>query len=162
MAEVELASELLILGMAGLQDKKKSIDTFYDRNDDSFDGRRQIEQKFKSSIDSIYDACGDILRDSEFRRVPLFYSLFGATYHRLFSVPGLDLATRATGKLNTAEKEGLGDMVRSLSNHIIAARAGESVPRRYIKFVNACLSQTDNLAPRVTRLDTVYSTAFPE
>ncbi len=56
MQEVELTSELTILGLDGLQDKKKSVDSFYDRYDNSYPDRAKSETRFRSVIDAINDA----------------------------------------------------------------------------------------------------------
>ena len=98
MQEVELTSELTILGLDGTQDKKKSVNSFYDRYDDNYPGRAKSETRFRSVIDSINDANPSGLAQTEFRRVPLFYSLYGAVYHRMFGVMRINLATNATGR----------------------------------------------------------------
>lgn len=85
MAEVEFTSELMVAEMDGLQDKKKSINKFYSDYDETFHNRSQIENRFKAVIDTIGECVGDILADTEFRRSPLFYSLFCAVY-RVLSV----------------------------------------------------------------------------
>src|SRR5690606_14272523 len=75
MAEVELTSELLILLLDGVQDKKKSIDDFYERYDDSFGPRDRVVKRFERILGVVAEACPS-LSQSVFRRPPLFYSLF--------------------------------------------------------------------------------------
>ena len=162
MAEVELTSELLILGMDGLQDKKGSIDDFYDEYDESFTESGKVGDRFRRVIDEIIESCGEILEKSEFRRPPLFYSLYGAVYHRMFGVPNIQLATPKKSRLPTQERETLASAVRRLSELIALAKAEDenAVPKSHQRFVLACLSQTDNLKPRQTRLEKLYNIAF--
>ena len=114
MQEAELTSELLILQLDGIQDKKSSIDEFYSHLDDEWGdepapwtarrgshpaqwlSRSETERRFRATVDTLTDAVGDILSSSEFSRTPLFYTLYGATYHRLFGIPGSQLGTPMT------------------------------------------------------------------
>jgi hypothetical protein len=160
MKEVELVSELMILQIDGLQDKKKSINTFYALFDQKFPGKRQIESRLRSVIDVIGVATGDILRSSEFRRVPLFYSLFSATFHRMYGLPKEKLKTKRSSSLSRVESEGLREALLTLSDQVSLAKQGEEIPGAYERFVTACLQQTDNLRPRQTRLHEIYRRAF--
>lgn len=159
MLEVELTSELLILQMAGFQDKKGTISDFYAEYDDEFKDRRTLSERFKSVIDDIEDAAGQLLRDSEFRRPPLFYTLFAVVYHRTYGIPQQTAAT-PTKRLRDEEKQSLASAITELSAKIAATRQDEPVQKKYVEFVNACLRQTDNIRPRQTRFDTVYEAAF--
>lgn len=51
MKEVELTSEIVIGMIEGLQDKKKSIDKFYDQWDDSFPYRTKTINRFRDVVD---------------------------------------------------------------------------------------------------------------
>ena len=160
MHEAELTSELLIAQIDGLQDKKKSINEFYAKYDEEFPRQTQIIGHFRSTIDQINGSITSGLEDTEFRRTPLFYSLFCAVYHRLYRLPKITSATPAAGRLTRDERESLDGAVRKLSEIVSQARDEEEVPKRYEQFITACLRQTDNLRPRQTRLRTVYQTAF--
>ena len=50
MMEVELTSELMILQLDGLQDKKTGIDSFYKEYDNKFRERDRIEARFRQSF----------------------------------------------------------------------------------------------------------------
>lgn len=147
--------------LAGIQDKKKTIDDFYAKYDERFIGRARAERRFRATIDALNEAIGDILRETEFRRAPLFCSLFLAVYHRMYGVPAIRLATRRAGKLTKAEQESLSDAVQVLSDAVqTAKKEEESTSKEYERFVIACLRQTDNLRPRQTRLEAIYRLAF--
>jgi hypothetical protein len=160
MAEVELTSELMILQLAGLQDKKKSINVYYEQFDDRFPERDRIEQRFRAVVDVIGEFVGEWLGTSEFHRPPLFYTLYGAVYHRLFGMPKQDMPTLANGRIPRAEGERLRDTVLSLSEVVSLAKQDEEIPQQYERFVTACLRQTDNIRPRQIRLSELYSRAF--
>ena len=161
MREVELTSELMIAILAGLQDKKKSIDSFYASKDDEFPERNVTEARFRSVIDAINESVGEDLAELEFRRVPLFYSLFGALHHRMYGMPNVKLATPATGRLTRADAEGVQEAVTFLSNALeVAIDQQDGTPEAYKEFVAACLRQTDNLRPRQIRLEAIYRKAF--
>lgn len=160
MLEAELTSELMILQIDGLQDKKKSISNFYERFDEEFADCEKVEVRFRTVIDAITDACAEFLSSTEFRRVPLFYSLYSAVHHRLFGVPRVQLETPRSGRLPKADSENLANAVAALSDYVMRAKHEEEFPERYEAFVTACLRQTDNIRPRSVRLETIYNTAF--
>lgn len=159
MAEVELTSELMILALDGIQDKKASINRFYADYDSDFPQRDTIEKRFRATLDSITETFDSSLAKTSFRRSPLFYSLYGAVYHRRFGVPGIKLATPKKA-LSESDRKGLRNAVGFLSEVLDLAADDQPVPRGFAGFVNAAQTQTDNLQPRHTRLTRIYETAF--
>lgn len=150
----------MILQLDGLQDKKSSIESYYKNYDDMFKMQKSVESRFRHVIDSINEACHGKLFKTEFRRPPLFYSLYGAVYHRLYALPKVKLASPKRKRLSKIETEGLSDAVMELSEQVRNARNDEPVFPKYSKFVTACLSQTDNIRPRRVRMETIYRAAF--
>ena len=159
MLEVQLVSELTISQLDGLQDKKSSIPDFYDHYDNVYEERDRVEAQFRSTIDQIAAALEGELRVSEFHRAPLFYSLFNTVFHRFAGLPQTELATPRR-RLNRDELVDLRDAVAKLSDVISAGRREETVPKKYQRFVNSCLRQTDNLQPRSIRFEVLYREAF--
>ena len=160
MLEVELTSELMIAGIDGLQDKKASIDRFYARFDDGFPERSEVESQFRATIDEINEALAEVLPRSAFRRVPLFYTLYTAIFHRRFGLPGLELPSPRR-RLNENERRGLRSALAELDDALSTRlEETEEVSRPYGSFVEASLRQTDNIAPRRVRLTTLYDLAF--
>lgn len=159
MLEVELTSELMIAGLAGMQDKKNSIDDFYEDFDDHFSRKQEVTGRFRTVINEISETAHDVLHQTEFRRVPLFYTLFSVVYHRLFGLPKQHLASpkRALTKI---ERLRLGEAIAKLSEIVRSARDDEEYPKSYETFVVACLSQTDNIRPRQERFNALYVAAF--
>jgi hypothetical protein len=159
MLEVELTSELLIAQLVGMQDKKGTIDDFYEKYDEEFKHRDIVSRNFRRTLDAISEALRDELPHSEFHRVPLFYTLFCVMYHRLFGLP--KQSARHTSRLfPNADRDSLRQAIEALSEKVAAARAEEEVPESYSRFVTACLRQTDNIGPRQVRFDFLYKRAF--
>jgi uncharacterized protein with ParB-like and HNH nuclease domain len=160
MQEAELTSELVILMMAGMQDKKKSINDYYEKYDESLPNRDNLIRRFQNTIDNITSSIGDTIKESEFRRTPLFYSLFAAMYDRLYGLHGFAKSVIKGDQLSAADKQKFSDAVVKLSDLVTTYREEETVPRIYQSFVIACLQQTDNIGPRRTRYQTIYKEAF--
>jgi hypothetical protein len=160
MLEVELVSELLIAQIHGMQDKKKSIDKYYAQYDDNFTNRSEAESRFATVFDEINMTFEDRLSSLQFRRGPLFYSVYCVTYHRMFALPEQTLRTPRKGRLSSSERQDLLDAATRLSDLIDTwtERPSESLEDR--SFVIACARQTDNIAPRKTRFSRLYSEAF--
>lgn len=171
MAEVQLTSTLLISQIDGLQNTNKSIDKFYDDYDDSFPGRSQHAKHFRNVIDEISESLGDALPESQFRQPAFFYTLFGAIYHRMFGMPKAKLATKKKS-LMPDDRDALKNACSKLSKIIELAKLEQKltkeinepresrIPEKFKRFTDACLSQTDSLAPREVRFSTLYSEAF--
>lgn len=161
MLEVELTSELVIAQIEGMQDKKKSIELIYQKFDDQYPDRKLNEQHFRGVIDSVNETFGNSLSQTEFSRVPLFYTLFCAIYHYQYGLPHLGLTTPKK-ELNKAQRLSLMEAVQNLSDLIAAGREGAPLSGNAEGFVNACLRQTDNIRPRQDRLKFLYDRAFSE
>ena len=159
MLEVEFVSELMITLLDGLQDKKKSIDTFYTEFEEQFPKQEIVAKRFRGTIDALLDSVGEVLGTTEFVRPPLFYSLFCAVAHRLYGLPKQQLPSPHKN-LSVSEKNDLLEAVHTLSGFVSAARQDEQVPERHRSFVSACLRQTDNIRPRQVRLAAIYRAAF--
>jgi len=161
MLEVELTSELIIAQITGMQDKKKSIDQYYRIYDESYPKRETHEENFRSVIDTINEAFDGTLNETEFSRVPLFYTLFCAIYHRQSGLPGFKRATPRK-PLSRANRLNLIEAVQKLSDLIASGRDGDVIGGAAGDFVEACLRQTDNIRPRQHRLSYLYRQAFGE
>jgi hypothetical protein len=85
MGDVELTSELVIVMIDGIQDKK-IIENYYKKYDDEFPDRNRIVKEFKKCIDTIGEIYGDTLPSSYLNGAPLFYSLFCVIYELLFGL----------------------------------------------------------------------------
>lgn len=162
MADAELVSELVVAQLLGMQDKKSSLDEAYERYEEAeVPARKDQQKRFRATLDAITDALGEQLRETEFKRRPMFYTLFCVVYHRLFGLPNTTSATSKRGSLPESEALSLRDAALKLSSIVEGAKeADASVPPRYAAFVAASLRQTDNIKPRTQRFTTLYTLAF--
>lgn len=147
MAEAELSSELMVALMAGLQDKKTSVDRYYAQYEDQFPQDADIRTRFETVINWIdrnVDFAGTV-----FSRRALFYSLFVAVADSIY---GIDQGSGpTTGFPHTAlakqERARLNRDLKALSDGV---RAPEP-PARFAEFAIASARQTDNVGPRRIR-----------
>src|ERR1017187_4365435 len=90
MAEAEFVSELLIAMSDGIREGQKGvIDTYYKQWDDNFPSRKQLEKRFRETIDVIGGILGPELPQSKLRATRFFFPLFCAVYHLKFGLPRL-------------------------------------------------------------------------
>ncbi len=118
MLEVELTSELLIAGSEGMQDKKKTIDSFYDKWELSYSNKDRDEKRFKETLNTISETfTNDELLNSEFRRPPLFYTLYCVVFHHMFGLPNIQRPSPRK-RLTEDQRDDLREAVSSLSDKI--------------------------------------------
>ncbi len=161
MLEVEFTSELLVAQLDGLQDKKTSLDHFYSSFDDVFPDATKHQDRFRATLDALIATLGDHLRQSEFHRPPLFYTLFTVLFHRMYGLPKTKLLSPRRGHLLKDEERQLKDTSLRISEHVAAARDHLPVPDVHAAFVAACLRHTDNVKPREIRFEHLYRQSFP-
>jgi hypothetical protein len=161
MLEVELTSELLIAGHSGMQDKKNSIDAYYGDWEDSYPNQARDKKRFIETMGTISEAfSADSLAIGEFRRPPLFYTLYCVVFHHMFCLPEVERSAPRK-RLTVDQRESLRDAVGRLSDLIYQSKdPAFIVPKKYAKFIGAGLRQTDNIMPRKVRFDTLYDEAF--
>lgn len=161
MQEVELTSQLLIAGNSGMQDKTKSITSFYGEWEDVYPEQTRDESRFKETMEMIKETFkNDPLSQTEFRRPPMFYTLYCVIYHRLFGLPEV-LRQSPKKKLTIDERDSLRDAVSKLSDVILESKdPAIEPPKKYTAFLLYSSRQTDNLKPREGRFNTLYGEAF--
>ena len=172
MREAELVSELLIAQLDGLQDKKGSIDGFYEHLDEDWgkhptgwhpsrsQGARQVpaeylsasesERRFKATIRGIEEAVGDVLQRTPFRRPALFYTLYCGCYHLLYGLPRSDSLPLAESGIGGEIGDALREVAVELAD-VFDAKGGTS-DKLLRSFYEASARQTDNIGPRSERL----------
>jgi hypothetical protein len=176
MREAELVSELLVMQLDGLQDKKNALDSFYVHLDDEWGhdpiywtfrkaqrplqwlSRQVAEERFHEVMGEAVETVGDILPNSEFSRPPLFYTLYSALYHRLFGLPGFDLSS-GRKPLNGNSRLELRAAVEDLSELLTETQNVEDLSGWRRDFVVSMGRQTDNVGPRRQRLSILWNQA---
>jgi hypothetical protein len=159
MSEAELTSELLIILIAGMQHKKDTIESFYEKFDPEFPEQVKVESRFRTTVDTIQKILGEDLKSTEFRRSPFFYTLFAVVAHRLFGVPKQE-APRKKGNLGSAEIQKARDAFLRISEVISAGKEAKPGGDFSSAFIDACLKSTDKLQQRQIRFNTIYERAF--
>lgn len=161
MLEVELSSELLIAGSEGMQDKKTSIDFFYEKWEKEYLHSARDADRFKEVMNTISEAFPeDELRTTQFRRSPLFYTLYCVVFHHIFGLPSIQRATPRK-HLTSVQRDDLRDAAALLSEKINESKDPNiDLAAKYKTFVAACQRQTDNIGPRKVRFNSLYDAAF--
>ena len=89
MQEVNLVADILIAMIEGIK-AKKQIKRYYETYEKEFDHDvDELERRFCSVVDKIGQLFPEGLVGTEFRRNHIFYTLFTAVYHCLYSLPNL-------------------------------------------------------------------------
>lgn len=146
MAEAELASDLLVVAVGGI-DSNKVIPQFYKSYDkEEVDLSKEMEQ-VKTALDiiiKIYPA--DELKQTNFKRIQLFYSLFCSVYHSLFGIKKFD------GVLNTKIKSNIENIKIKLDNF---SALYDSEDDSIEDFIDASRRATTDKAKRELRAKTI-------
>jgi len=144
MLELELISELIIAMIHGLQDKKKSIDFYYEEYDNSFYLANEMQSKYEEIFNHIYTNYYPYIKKTIFRRKAIFYSLFLVMYDIKHGLP------RKNGPYNEKWND---EKIRIAIYKIDNVFKTQKLNSQYIDFIEACSRQTDNLHPRELRHD---------
>jgi hypothetical protein len=139
MRPVEFSAELAILVIEGPQDKKRAVDLYYDYFEDQFPESAIVETRLRQYFEWIDQAVD--LPTSRFRRAVEFYGAIGA----------LDSIQDTEGSLPPP-----GDAAPVLAEFERMLEAGDST-REAARYLLAASRQTDNIAPRATRISILRS-----
>jgi hypothetical protein len=136
----ELCAELTILMIEGPQDKKASVDLYYDVYSDMFREGKRARTKLRRFLHWI-DKYIPNVEDTFLGKPVDFYSLVGALQ---------DLAVKAP-QLPKTQPRALELRIRNFGQDIRSKRPSEMAAR----YAEAASRQTDNLRPRQTRIEII-------
>lgn len=139
MKATEFSAEIAILLIEGPQDKKTSVDLYYQEYRERFAPGPEVKRRLKSYLGWISDAIPS-LRTSRFRKPTDLYGLIGA----------LDVITDSGTSLSKLDPVKVGKRLREFE---AAVKEGKQSNRRAIQYAVAASRQTDNIIPRQTRID---------
>jgi len=153
MQDVQLTADLLIGMVEGIRSKKQ-LKKFYEQFEKAFDyDTDDLAQKFQHVVDIIKELFGENLKEREFRRPHVFYSLFMSIYHMEYGVanmesPRIAIATIGPAKaaqnleqidrifeeedkdlLNKDEKQFLEDSRRATTDAAVRVRRSEYIAK---------------------------------
>jgi len=152
MAEAELAADLFVTLIDSVQ-TNKGIESFYKMYEDDQGEIEEATKKFDkvmSFIGSIYTAAD--LKNTNYSRVQLFYTLFTSIAHLLYGVKGLDKKVRKTisdkqiGKVRVVL-----DNVSAQYDEITANIDSPEHPKDFKDFINYSRRGTTDTSARIYR-----------
>lgn len=147
MNDAQLVADILIAVTDGIKEKKQ-IPKYYDRYEDDFPhDPDEITQRFDMCLQFISQVFPESLRNTEFRRVHLFYSLFLAFYHILFGVANLDPVFR---NINKEKPERLRNGLEKVEQ-IIREEDKTKLSREQLEFLTDAQRATTDAAVRIRR-----------
>lgn len=96
MGEAELASDILAVSLEGIQSNKALEKVYLKYEPEDVDITKNFNQTIEA-LDLILDIYpSEDLKQTNFRRIHIFYSLFCAVYHSLFGVKNFDAPRKST------------------------------------------------------------------
>jgi hypothetical protein len=189
MLEIQLTAELIAVMLRGITHGKEAIYNktigLYIMYDDSFDKGEEFAKRFCLIMEYVNRFFGEDLKNTEFRRPPLFYSLFTALYDIIYGLPPENTPISQTFYEDAIDK--VKNDLLEMSDAIRQSKSAysedevdddevemelveeedieEEIPVLYLEFVQASLSSTDKLNQRKIRhriLKIVLLTAFQQ
>lgn len=143
MKEAELATDLVIAMIDGIQDRKR-IRTYYAKYDDEFAQEETVAPRFKRIVDIIAEIFGDKLLESSFHSATLFYSLFCALYDLIYGIPRSDTPNV---QIKSEKYDDILGALSILDNQLKAKKPDN----RYYEFVDASSRHTTDQSRRLVR-----------
>jgi Protein of unknown function DUF262 len=152
MSEVETTSEFMLFILSGILEKdNKIIDRAYEKYDDVFNDRQEVERRFRLVFDTIEDLFANG-NNRLFKTKTLFFALFAAIYGKQYEIrtPALrrpleNITSLSKDKAASFSPELRNQLLRS-ANAIKDRRAPEAV-------LSALRSATTNAAERQAVID---------
>ncbi len=142
MRSVEFTAELIILLIEGPQDKKSSVDLYYAQYKGKFPEGVKIEERLKNYWNWILNALPN-LKSTRYRKPVDLYSLIAA----------LDEVSRQGRNLQRISAKRAGQRLLEFE----AKTKLKEPPREAARYLAAASRQTDNLIPRITRIEILGS-----
>jgi Protein of unknown function DUF262 len=148
MNEEEFISELLLAMELGLQDKKKSLETYYSKYDKMYPNKDKFSNEYFFVIEKIDQIFSDAIKTTKFHNKVLFYSLFLVIYDLYY---GLPRQAGPHGSISTIQHDRAKNALYNLHSQLTM----KTPSSEFVDFVNASKSQTDNIKPRELRHSTI-------
>lgn len=147
MEDVEFASELLLLVVAGITNKKDLLDDAYMNMNEEFPEQARREREVQTTLQLV----GQVVRDENAALVKTkstFYSLFGAALRH----------HRATGRSTFRNADAVGDAVTSLLTHARSVSQDATVvPAEALEYREAVVRAASDRSRRVRREELLYA-----
>ena len=156
MEDVSLTADLLIAMCTGIKEKKK-IKFYYDAFEENFEyDADDLANKFRSTISLINKIFDNGLRQTEFRRVHILYTLFTSLYHILYGIPGMNPCTYSINPNDTSQ---IARIAHALERVSFIYQADEdtkkNLPNEDLKFLEDSRRATTDASKRLSRTEFV-------
>jgi hypothetical protein len=152
MAEAELTADLFISLIDKIQ-TNKGIEIFYKKYEDEADDLDEIISRFDkimTYIGSIYQASE--LKNTNFNRSQLFYTLFTSIGHLIFQLNGADGSLKASiSEKNVGKIRFALDSVSAKYDEIAETIDEPHHPKDFKEFINASRRGTTDTSARILR-----------
>ena len=158
MEDVSLTADLLIAMCKGIKEKKK-IKAFYDAFEEDFEyDAEDLANKFRSIFSLINMIFENGLRQTEFRRVHILYTLFTSLYHIQYGIPGMDSTNY---RINPNDISQIARIAHSLERVGYIFQADEEIkkklPNNELKFLEDSRRATTDASRRLSRTEFLVS-----
>lgn len=154
MKEADLSTDLVIAMISGIQDRRK-FKSYYKQYDDEFPMSGEVTARFKKCIDIIAEIFGDGLRNSPFRSIGLFYSLFCVIYDLQYGLPPSLYPKHSL-------KSELYPRIRKALYQIEQELNATEPSRKYYEFVMASKKATVDRPKRLLRHEIILNVVLAE
>jgi hypothetical protein len=149
MEDTTLVADLVIAMLEGIQSKKQ-VKSFYYKYEKEFDQDSEVlKQKFDKTMYLIKDIFNDGLKNTEFKRIHLFYTLFTSFYHTLY---GLKDINRKVERIDKSKYEQLKIKLTDL-NHIFETKIVSNLHEKDIQFLEDSRRATTDTKVRIRRTE---------
>ena len=152
MAEANLSADLIVALVDKVQ-SNKSVEAFYKKYEDEHGGLEGITEKFDQILTYINELYRpEELKETNYSRVPLFYTLFTTIGHLIFGINGLDpqyqigITLEHTGKIRV-----ILDDISASYDTISDSINDPNYPLDFKEFINASRRGTTDSAMRIVR-----------
>lgn len=147
MGDVTLVADLLISMISGIKSKKQ-IKSYYVTYEKEFPfDPDELQKKFLQTIETINELFENSLRESEFHRIHLFYSLFTTLYHASYGILDIAPVNFQLDKANYAKMS----IALEKVDQIFATEDVKTLSKDEITFLEDCRRATTDSAVRVRR-----------
>ncbi len=147
MTEAEYTAELVITMIDGVQTQNaKNTEDYYKDFEEKLPQSEKYTKQFREIMDNISEIYKDELKNSQFNRKPMFYSLFSILYHFKYG-----LKNNSSKRVEILKKDY--PKVRSALDFVDDIINDTDKHKTYQKFIDAVEEHTTNLAQRKIRFN---------
>jgi len=149
MGDVTLVADLIIAMCEGIQSKKQ-IKSFYGKYEKKFNYNvDELEIKFDSTMELIKGIFNEGIKNTPFKRIHLFFTLFTSFYHTKYKLKTLEKERK---KIQPAKYEKAKNQLTDL-NSLFAAGIHDDLSEEAIQFLEDSRRATTDTTVRIRRTE---------